>query len=87
MQIYSIIKIQGNVVALAPVMNNDAENKITTTDKIQKVKYLGNPFTIATSILYLPFVLISYLMKKSSILFSDIVTFKKVEEKRSKIAI
>ena len=51
MQIYSIIKIQ---VALAPVMNNDAENKITTTDKIQKVKYLGNPFTIATSILYLP---------------------------------
>ena len=28
MQIYSIIKIQGNVVALAPVMNNDAENKI-----------------------------------------------------------
>ena len=32
MQIYSIIKIQGNVVALAPVMNNDAENKITTID-------------------------------------------------------
>lgn len=85
MQIYSIIKIQGNVVALAPVMNNDAENKITTIDKIQKVKYLGNPFTIATSILYLPFVLISYLMKKSSIIFSDIVTFKKVEEKDQRL--
>ena len=85
MQIYSIIKIQGNVVALAPVMNNDAENKITTTDKIQKIKFMGNPFTIATSILYLPFVLISYLMKKSSILFSDIVTFKKVEEKDQRL--
>ena len=84
-QIYSIIKIQGITVALEPVLNNDKENVITTTDKIQKVKYLGNPFTMATSIFYLPFVLISYLMKKSSIIFSNIVTFKNVEEKDQRL--
>lgn len=84
-QMYIIIKVDGNVVALEPIFNKEKKNEITTVDKIYKAKFLGNPFTMFVSIFYLPFVFISYGMKKSSIFFSDIVTFKKAEEKDQRL--